>query len=772
MSNSVSVSITELVQLSCATGDLVNTGPPGPTALQGQRAHKKLQKERSEDQQAEVKLESIFEFEGWSIKLGGRVDLLDEVQRPPQIIEIKSCLAAPDKLPESQRAQHWAQLYFYGYCKLNNQKLDSIKLSLHWINLNDNSLVTEDRKLSRHELQEFCEPALRRFLQFHVLIKNHRLGAINSAKSLTFPFADFRPGQRHMATAVFRCIRDKGRLISEAPTGIGKTISTLFPAIKAMGETHTERIFYLTAKNSGRQAADQAVKSLRHNGLAISSVQLSAKQQLCHCSNGSCDRTDDGFCPLTLGFFDRLPAAREELIKLQHIDTDALDAAAHKHQVCPFELALQLVPWMDLVICDYNYVFDPLVRLTQVVESASKICLLIDEAHNLVDRARNMYSADLSKQDCRAAIKISNTQPVLAKRFASLDRAITRYTSEATEPSVEELSPLAISRAVAKCITEFGEPLNGSTLPPELGEWFKTLYRYAVIDELYGEHHRTIASQKNKDRQIKLACLNATDKLLTSFSSFQSVVCFSATLSPSHVYQSNLGLPVGTLHQQLNSPFDSDQLGCYICSDIDTRYAARKASTPTLIKIIEQLYRVKPGNYLVFFPSYAYLNDVYDLFKQQHPDIPVAAQTRTTDPEERAVFRKIFEQAGDVLGFAILGGVYSEGVDYIGESLLGAVVVGTGFPAVDTELQLVKTDYEQQGLDGFDYAFKYPGMTRVLQAAGRVIRSETDRGVVILADRRFNQAFYRQLMPSLWCLESLKKHSELTPALEKFWRSN
>ena len=770
MTDLVKLSITELVRLACTTGDLINTGPAGPTALQGQRAHKKLQSERCGKMQAEVKLEAEIDVDGWKLRLGGRVDLLDDTANPPHIIEIKSCLAPPAKLPQSSKDQHWAQLYFYGFCQfINNPDLQSTQLSLHWINLNDDNLTEHDRTLERQEVFDFCLAAIARFLRLHSLVHAHRLTALASAKDMEFPFGEFRAGQRNMATAVYRCIRDKGQLLSEAPTGIGKTISTLFPAIKAYSEGHTKRIFYLTAKNSGRQAADQAVKSLRKSGLEICSVQLSAKKQLCHCSNGTCERNDEGHCPLTLGFFDRLPEAREELINLKHVDTAALDAAAHKHQLCPFELSLQLIPWMDVVICDYNYVFDPLVRLTQVVEHSREISLLIDEAHNLVDRARGMYSAELSLQDSRVAEKLCKTQPKLAKSFASVGRAIKRVTEHANSTIAEELSPATVSRAVAKSVTAFNESLDGAPLPLELGEWFKSLYRYATIDELYGDHHKALLFQKNKDRQVKLACLNATDKLEASFKTFQSVVCFSATLSPSTVYQTSLGLPADTQHQHLPSPFDSSQLGCYLCSDIDTRFAARQTSTPTLIRIIEQLYRAKPGNYLVFFPSYAYLNDTLAAFTALHPDIPLVAQTRTNDPIEREAFRQRFAQAGELLGFAILGGVYSEGVDFVGDSLLGTVIVGTGLSAVSTEQQLIQTDFDRLGLDGFEYAFKYPGMTRVLQAAGRVLRSETDKGVIVLADRRFSQAFYMQLMPSLWQVHQIKDHRTLQGELDHFW---
>lgn len=768
----IKTSITELVKLSCASGDLVNTGPAGPTALQGQYAHKKLQQQRDEHQQAEVKISAVIDVGSWQLTLGGRADLMNLNCNPPHIIEIKSCLSDPKNLPQSQREQHWAQLKFYGFCELHNKpELAAIKLSLQWINVSDNSLKTEDKILSRAEINTFCESAILRFLAFHQLINDHRESAIASAQALEFPFSQYRDGQRSLATAVFRCIRDNGRLLSEAPTGIGKTISTLFPAVKAFGHGHTQSIFYLTAKNSGRQSANQSIQFLRQQGLAVSSVQLSAKRSLCHCSNGSCERTDEGHCPLTLGFFDRLPAAREELIKLKHIDVDTLDKAAYAHKICPFELSLQLIPWVDVVICDYNYVFDPLVRLTHIVENAKHITLLVDEAHNLVDRARNMYSADLSHNDLVAAKNNCTRFPELAKRFSSVARSLKKESDSHPQTQAEAYPPARISKAVAKCIQEFSISLSGKAFPAELIEPFKDLYRYNVIEELYGSHHRTLISRHNSDRQTRLACLNATDKLQASFASFKSVICFSATLSPLGVYQHNLGMPLETLQQQLPSPFQPEQLSCHICTGIDTRFAARESSADDLIQLIEQVYYSKPGNYLVFFPSYQYLESIKTRFEEKHPDIPVVAQPRTSDPDLRNKFRQVFAQPGYNLGFAILGGVFSEGVDFLGDSLLGAIVVGTGLSAVNTEQKLIQADFDQNGLDGFEYAFKYPGMTRVLQAAGRVIRSESDKGVLLLADRRFGQSFYRKLMPLLWQPQLLRNHLDISQRLQQFWET-
>lgn len=770
MPETLKLSITDLVRLSCQSGDLISAGPAGPSALQGQRAHQKLQARKTAQQQSEVKLEASVERQGYSVRLGGRIDLLDEQSEPQQLIEIKSCLAPPDKLPQSQTDMHWAQLKLYGYCKLLNEPdLTRLDLSLHWINIHSDELTEETQTHERAALEQFSLAALDRYLKLHDQVQQHRLKAIATAQALAFPFDNFRSGQREMAAAVYRCIRDKERLLSEAPTGIGKTISTLFPAIKALGEGHTQQIFYLTAKNSGRQAADDTLEHMRSQGLHLSSVQLSAKQQLCHCSNGSCERDEEGHCPLTLGFFDRLPAAREQLIQRMHIDSKALDEAAHQHQLCPFELSLQLIPWVDVVICDYNYVFDPLVRLSLITENARQITLLVDEAHNLIDRARSMYSADLSRRESRIAAKAADSSPALAKQFTALARALKRISHDQKTTVALDEPPLSISRAVAKAVQEFSVALEGKPLPAELSDWFKTLYRYTVIDELFGAHHRALMSCETDDQLLRLACLNATDRLAQSFKAFHSVVCFSATLSPPDVYRSNLGLADSSKQQRLASPFLPQQLACILCDDIDTRFAARERSTPALISVIAQLYQARPGNYLVFFPSYAYLRNVLEAFVVAHPDIATRAQARNSDPDERQAFRDTFSAAGRCVGFAILGGIYSEGVDFVGDSLLGAVIAGTGLSAVSTEQRLVQADYEQQGLDGFDHAFKYPGMTRVLQAAGRVIRSESDRGVIILADRRFRQMFYRELMPPLWNMQAVHNHADISTKLDLFW---
>lgn len=774
MTETVQLSITELVRLACASGDLIHTGPAGPTAQQGQRAHKRHQARQPPHWQAEVAIQAEVELDGWRVQLGGRVDLMDTDAEPPELVEIKSCLAPPDLLPDSSRDQHWAQLFFYGYCHLLlHPELEHIALGLHWVNIGDDALTREERRPARDEVLAFCEQALRRYLRLHALAQRHREAALASAQTLAFPFGEFRSGQRTMATATYRCIRDGGRLLSEAPTGIGKTISVLFPAAKAFAEGHCEQVFFLTAKNSGRQAADRTLRALRDSGLDWCSVQLSAKKQLCHCSNGSCERNAEGYCPLTLGFFDRLPAAREELIGLRHIDTAALDAAAHRHQLCPFELSLQMIQWADLVICDYNYLFDPLVRLPRVLERSARVTLLIDEAHNLVDRARAMYSADLTLSASRLASRQAQ-EPLLARRFDALARTLARAIAPLERTEVLEHSPETIGRAVERCLESFGEQLERKPLQAELGEWFKTLFRYKTIDELFAKHHRTLlhppGTDAADDAGARLACLNATDKLVASMASFQSVVAFSATLSPAPVYRRELGLPEDCLQQRLPSPFAPEQLGCFVCADIDTRWALRQRSEPALIRVIEQVYRARPGNYLVFFPSYRYLEDTLAAFTAAHPDIPTLAQGRDADPSERERFRQHFEQAGELLGFAILGGIYSEGVDFVGESLLGAIVVGTGLAATSTENRLIQGDYEEQGLDGFEYAFTFPGMTRVLQAAGRVIRSEHDKGIVVLADRRFTQALYRDLMPPHWRPHLLRQHALLGTELQQFWR--
>ena len=801
------VSVKKFVDFACRSGDLVHTGPAGPTAQEGQVAHKKLQQQKAPGEAAEVTVSASISRAHQTLKLSGRVDLLqvDKHDAIPRIGEIKSCYAPPERQPASTVALHWAQLKVYGYCVLKQlrdygpegidgkNKSDtpreaepftaplSIHLRLIWINLQSDEMTVDAREFEFAELEEFTLQAADTYLDWMQLISESQKRTRKTAKTLPFPHSEFRDGQRQMAASVYVTTRDKKRLLCEAPTGIGKTVSALFPSIKSLGEKHVDTVLYLTAKNSGRQSANTCIKQLQNAGLALTAITITAKKTTCHCSNGTCERNNDGRCPLTIGFFDRLPQARYELLELGVITPDDVDGMAHKHQLCPFELTLQMLPWVSVVICDYNYVFDPLVRLTHFVDNASRHVLLVDEAHNLAERARSMFSAQLARADFKLAIAECSDQPMIAKELDRIVRAIDRWAKKYdTQENADTGLPETISRAVDKCtdaMTALTE--NNVALSEKTADVARELFRYKVIADLFGDHHRTITLKPNAGNKrghynrttVQLRCLNATHALSHSFRAYRSSTVFSATLRPQQFSRDSLGLPEDAYCLALESPFPPEHQGTFVCNWIDTRYRAREKSVAPLVKLAAQMVKARPGNYQIFFPSYAFMELVHDTFCQRYPDIPTALQKRGSGESDRAGFLERFNSADSLLAFSILGGIYGEGVDYTGDKLIGAMVVGTGLPSVTLEQKLIEQDYSRQGLNGFDYASRYPGMTRVLQTAGRVIRSDTDKGVVLLVDQRFREPFYQNLYPSHWRINQCKDQEQFRHSVTEFWQS-
>lgn len=759
----------------------MHAGVAGPTADEGQKAHKKLQSRLSANQQAEVSVKANITLNNATLALSGRIDVLESANDHHMIKEIKSCYAPPEKIPPATRNLHWAQLKVYGYCILQSPetKANSISLQLLWFNIHTEEVTTETQVATFDELQAFTEHAARLYIEWLELIGKLSERTIKSAKALTFPHAEFRAGQREMAGSIYLTTRDKGALLCEAPTGIGKTISALFPAAKAMGEGLIDSAVYLTAKTSGRQSANDAVAQLQQNGLFITAVTITAKKSTCHCTNGTCECNREGQCPLTVGFFDRLPQARSALIQQGMITPAMIDNAAHQYQLCPFELTLQLLPWVNLVICDFNYVFDPLVRLTHFAEAAKSKLLLVDETHNLIDRARSMYSARLHRQQLlEAADDATDNNPFLAKVFKSVAAAVQRVSRHEAEAEFTlDKAPQNVSRAVGKCVDALATTLENATpLTESQAEAAKELYRYLVIEDLFGSHHRAISISRHTGRKsstkhttLLLQCLNATDRLAGSFKQFKACVAFSATLRPQSYFQTALGLPDQAQCLALPSPFAAQQQGTFLCRWIDTRYQKRPQSVKPLAEMAHRVVTARPGNYQIFFPSYAFMEEVHTEFCKRFPDITTIMQQRGSDDTQRKAFLSHFEAHHQLLAFSIMGGIYGEGVDYVGNRLIGSIIVGTGLASINLQQKLIEQDYQSQGLNGFDYASKYPGLTRVLQTAGRVIRSETDTGVVILADCRFGDTFYQQWFPQHWQVNHCTDLDALHTGLHQFW---
>ena len=794
----IKCSIKKFVDFTCRTGDLESFGTAGPTAAEGQKAHKVLQEKKLPEEEAEVRVECIAGSKPRQLKLSGRIDLLNRSAEIPCVSEIKSCYVPPHRLPLSAVTLHWAQLKVYGYCILKDQQANpektddeytdyknpkninpgtqQITLRLIWYNLIADEVTVDEQQFDLQTLAAYVTDAANRYIDWIDLIEQQFSDTRESAARLEFPHRNFRNGQRDMAAAVYLGARDGFHVMCEAPTGIGKTVSTLFPAIKAIGSGDIDRVIYLTAKNSGRQAAGDCIKQLADNGLKISAITITSKKTSCHCSNGTCERNaEDGSCPLTIGFYNRLPDARLQLIRSGIITPDAIDTAAHEYALCPFELTQQMLPWVQAIVCDYNYVFDPLVRLSSLAEHTNKQLLLVDEAHNLTDRARSMYSASLDRREIKRAISDLNKSTLQAKNLQALVRAIDRWGKECTEPENAHIDlPKTISRAIKRCMQSMTDDNeNRMVMTESIAETGKAIFRYAVIEELYSDHHRCVTLlQKNgkyKNTVVNLQCLNATEQLKKTYKQFRTSVSFSATLRPQHFYFTSLGLPDDTRTLSLDSPFKPAQQCTLLCDWIDTRYNARAKAVQPIVDIIVSVYQSKRGNYQVFFPSYAFMESVFTAFTDSHPEVPAIIQKRGSSEDERSQFLNHFSSDNAVLAFSIMGGVFGEAVDYTGDQLIGSIIVGTGLASINLTQQLIEADFKAQGWDGFDYASRYPGFTRVLQTAGRVIRTETDHGVVVLVDQRFNQQFYNPLFPAHWNTTTCGDTESLAENLKTFW---
>ncbi len=776
----ITVSITALADFSCREGNLELTGPIGPSAKEGIRAHQRIQKSRPVD--SEVRLEASSSIDEVKVTLRGRVDLLDAQNH--SLSEIKTTMVPAHRVTASQQSLHWAQLMLYGYCYWQQlrdagepEPQSTMRLELLFVDIRADEETSQFRELTFNELCHFAEDAIKRYVHWQKLLAVWRQKTIDSAAGLDFPHPEFRAGQRDMAAAIFRTVRDSGSLLCEAPTGIGKTISSLFPALKSIAEGEIKSAVYLTAKTSGRASAMQTLRLMENKGLSTTAVLIRSKKPTCFCTNGRCERDEKGVCPMTIGFFDRLPAAREEAMMLGIVDGDQLDEIAWEHQLCPFELALQLLPWVSLAVCDFNYVFDPLVRLGRFSESRRDTALLIDEVHNLVDRARDMHSGHIRRSEIlQNAHELKNTHPLLAAECDKLSQMLLRLAKGQSEDIVVEDKPPATLAKAAGALAQ--SIMNASEQGPPLGEnsfeLFKRVCRYAVIHELYSDDHRLVITvdkkQKVKEVIVQLKCVNATAYLKPQYRLFRSAIAFSATLRPAVFFRDTLGLPEETRQLVLRSPFDPHRVQHSLVTYINTRFKNRDSSCAQIVELLKNLLDKKRGNYMVFFPSYAYMRNVHAAFLREKVDVDVWCQPQHSSVEEREALLECLASPGHRIGFAILGGVFGEGVDYVGDLLVGIVLVGIGLPGTGVEQDLIAESYESKGLVGYDYAYRYPGFTRVLQTAGRLIRSENDAGVIVMVDDRFAQPFYKDLFPEHWQVDLAISPSHLQSQLTQFWR--
>ena len=768
------ISVRDLVEFILRRGSIDRRFVGVNRAEEGSRIHRHLQKKGGENYQTEIFL-SITETCGdVTVKVEGRADGVIIDGDSVTIDEIKTTLTPLANIDEDYNFLHWAQAMCYGYIYCRKNEIDSINIRLTYYEMDSGEIKRFVKPFSLDELSVFFADLIEKYSVWVRFERGWKETSTKSFRTLEFPFEAYRPGQRKLAGAVYRTIEAAGSLFAVAPTGTGKTISTLFPAVKAMGEGTAEKVFYLTAKTLTGKAAADAVLKMSERGMRAKTVSLTAKDKICFLETRVCDPEH---CKYANGHFDRVNDALFDILNSRDTMTaDVILEFAEKHTVCPFELALDVSSHCDIIICDYNYLFDPQVYLKRFFTDGGDYVFLVDEAHNLVDRSREMYSASLNKSG------FSDAKKKIGKSYRKLRKVLTDINSLLLEKRREledSDNTLAVQQArySAFCdladifIVEFAKWLSENRQPDDgLLEFYFNALAFSKMDELYDEHYVTvIEAVRGSDLSVKLFCVDPSSLLRARAQMGQAIVFFSATLSPLEYLMSVLGGDEAAKSLTLESPFPHENLALIVADTISTKYKDRQKTLADISKMIYETVSRKSGNYICYFPSYAYMEDVYTLFSETHPKVCTKKQLRAMSEADRAEFLSVF-QAGTgetLLGFCVMGGIFAEGIDLEGDRLIGTIIVGVGLPQINTELDIVRDYY---GRRGYDFAYLFPGMNKVLQAAGRVIRSETDVGVVHLIDERFGTYRYEALFPSHWRHRIRAADGDaVIAALDGFW---
>jgi len=631
-------------------------------------------------------------------------------------------------------------------------------------------------------LETFYYDILKAYAKWAWSQKVFRQRSDQSIQALEFPFPGYREGQKQLMNGVYKTIVEGQKLFARAPTGIGKTIATLFPSLKALGYGKTEKIFYLTAKTIGKEVAADTMTLLEGKGLVAKRIVITAKDKICFLEERKCDKES---CPYANGHFDRVNTALEEMFEEEdYYSRSVIETYAMKHKVCPYELSLDLALFCEVIICDYNYVFDPAAKLSHFfMEGGGSYTILIDEAHNLVDRGRSMFSARLEKDHVLAIKgKVKDLDKPLHKYMSALNQKLIKYRKECEDYEHHRFEtedmPYDIEddlRAIVYRTERIFKEHQDWPHMDELLEFFFTLRDYIRKTEYYSDKYMTYYEKKGNNLVVNLYCIDPSDNLREAIQEMNGVVYFSATLLPMDYYMDLLGGRKDNYGMLLPSPFQQKKLGLIVDRSISTKYINREASIIPISEHIMTIAREKKGNYMVFFPSYKYMEDVLDhlMYTLNIAEaFDVIYQERGLSEIDKEAFINAFsrERSRSLVAFSVLGGMFSEGIDLVGNRLIGTIIVGVGLPMICYDNDLIRGHFDSHSHNGFDYAYVYPGMNKVLQAAGRVIRTTQDKGVVVLLDERFNQAHYKRLFPKEWShYQVVYDKEDLYNALEDFW---
>ncbi|WP_299259323.1 helicase C-terminal domain-containing protein [uncultured Kushneria sp.] len=762
------VAVRALCEFTARTGDLDLRFTPAPTAQQGIAGHQVVASRRGKHYEHEVTLEGRY----GALIVRGRADGYDPVRQ--RLEEVKTRRGGIEAMPANQRALHWAQAKVYAALMCRQRDLETIEVALVYFDIEQQRETVLVETMARDALEAFFIAQCERFIDWAEQELAHETARSRTLSQLAFPHADFRPGQRALAESVFKAISTRRDLMLQAPTGIGKTLGTLFPAIKAMPGQRLDRLFFLTSRTTGRRLALEALTTLGMADAAeadagdaalnpgVRTLELIARDKACEHPELACHGDS---CPLASGFYDRLPAARQAAVQQGWLDHGSLRAVALAHRVCPYYLGQEMAHWCDVVIGDVNYWFDTSAMLYALTRQHQwRVSLLIDEAHNLVERGRAMYGAEFDQGRFAAARREA---PAVLKR--PLDRLWRQWKALLREHDGDyaclETPPRKLFNALSQFVTQVGDLMVDTPIGLEsalLEAWFDAMQivRIAELaDECDAGHYLFDIERRGRSATLSLRNVVPAPLLAPRFEAAHAAILFSATLSPGHYYRDQLGLDSVTPWLEMASPFEAGQLEVHLAGHISTRYRDRRASLAPIAELMAHQFHQRPGNYLAFFSSFDYLEQVRGALAEYAPEVPQWSQARRMSEPERDAFLARFTLKGQGIGFAVLGGIFGEGIDLPGERLIGAFVATLGLSQFNPVNEQMKARMETLFGDGYRYAYLYPGMTRVVQAAGRVIRSPEDQGVIYLIDDRFRRTEIQALLPRWWTLPPPARHN-------------
>lgn len=763
-SNKIKVSVRNLVEFIYRSGDLDSSYNSISRAQEGTKIHQMLQKSiktQYEDNEraqfyTELHLKHEFTYDNLKFILEGRADGILVQDEVVTVMEIKSTNKDLILLEPDYNFLHWAQAKCYGYMYALEHSLTTIKVELIYCHVESLEVKSFTRTYSLKELEDFLEEIMSKYIHWANFTSNWISIRDSSIVDLKFPFNGYRKGQRDLAINVYRTIKEGKKLYAQAPTGIGKTMSTCYPSIKALGEGLGDRIFYLTAKTITRTVAEQSLSILREKGLRLKSTTITAKEKICFKESCECNPEH---CEYAKGHYDRVNDALFNLLEKEDCySREIIERYSKEYTVCPFEFSLDLTLWSDIIICDYNYVFDPRVYLKRFfMESKEEYIFLVDEAHNLVDRGREMFSAQVSKEPIlNLKRKLKGVEPKIYKQLNKINSYMVKLRNQ-FEKKVNYTLPeepkelLKLSKDFTEECDIYLAKNDEKEFHEELLEVYFEFLTLLRISEFYNEEYVSYVEKEGQNIKLKLFCLNPREMIKNTLKKGKAAIFFSATLSPIQYFKELLGGEEGDYSLKLKSPFPSKNRSVIIGKNINTRYNYRELTYDTIVSYIYNLKVAYEGNYIIFFPSYSYMFQVYNKYIEAYPEDNVIIQSATMGEEAREEFLNYFyDKNKNLIAFCVLGGIFSEGIDLVGDALKGALIVGVGLPQLCFERELIQQYFNKHNNLGFHYAYTFPGINKVIQGAGRVIRTEEDKGVICLLDDRYSSDLYRKIIPEEW----------------------